>query len=121
MPVTERSRAFRLGAGRADELDRAELLGATDERRLDRLAAADAPELAEDAERAPRRDGLFLALQREVADLAERHVGRSPRTVVSPTRTVPGSAIDWSREAVFTRSPATIPARSHRPSRRPRR
>ena len=29
--------------------------------------------------------------------------------VASPTRTVPGSAEDWSREAVFTRSPATMP------------
>ena len=29
--------------------------------------------------------------------------------VVSPTRTVPGGATDWRRDAVLTRSPATIP------------
>ena len=61
------------GAGRADELlDRAELLGATDERRLDRFAAAGAAELAEDPERAPRGNDRLLALQREVAELLER-------------------------------------------------
>ena len=31
------------------------------------------------------------------------------RRVASPTNTVPGSAAPWIREAVFTRSPATIP------------
>ncbi len=31
------------------------------------------------------------------------------RCVASPTRTDPGAAADWSLEAVFTRSPATIP------------
>ena len=31
------------------------------------------------------------------------------RIVASPTRTVPGSATDWSRAAVLTRSPATMP------------
>ncbi|MFN8631009.1 MAG: hypothetical protein U0838_12045 [Chloroflexota bacterium] len=29
--------------------------------------------------------------------------------VPSPTSTVPGWATDWSRDAVLTRSPATIP------------
>ena len=31
------------------------------------------------------------------------------RWVASPTRTVPGWATDWSRAAVLTRSPATMP------------
>ena len=31
------------------------------------------------------------------------------RFVVSPTKTEPGSAADWIREAVLTRSPATMP------------
>ena len=31
------------------------------------------------------------------------------RWVDSPTSTMPGSAADWSRLAVFTRSPATMP------------
>ena len=31
------------------------------------------------------------------------------RRVASPTSTVPGSAADWMREAVLTRSPATMP------------
>ena len=31
------------------------------------------------------------------------------RQVASPTSTVPAAATDWSREAVLTRSPATIP------------
>jgi hypothetical protein len=31
------------------------------------------------------------------------------RIVDSPTRTEPGVATDWIRDAVFTRSPATIP------------
>ncbi len=31
------------------------------------------------------------------------------RRVASPTSTVPGGAMPWRREAVFTRSPATIP------------
>ena len=31
------------------------------------------------------------------------------RIVDSPTKTAPGVATDWNREAVFTRSPATIP------------
>ena len=34
---------------------------------------------------------------------------RSPRMVASPTRTVPAAATDCRREAVFTRSPATMP------------
>ena len=29
--------------------------------------------------------------------------------VASPTSTVPGAAADWSRDAVLTRSPATMP------------
>ena len=32
------------------------------------------------------------------------------RRVASPTSTVPGSAADWIRAAVLTRSPATIPS-----------
>ena len=36
------------------------------------------------------------------------------RCVASPTSTVPGAATDWSREAVLTRSPATIPWSSPR-------
>ena len=31
------------------------------------------------------------------------------RNVASPTSTVPGTAADWRREAVLTRSPATMP------------
>ena len=31
------------------------------------------------------------------------------RRVASPTSTVPGSAADWTRDAVLTRSPATMP------------
>ena len=34
------------------------------------------------------------------------------RRVASPTSTVPGSAADWIREAVLTRSPATMPCPS---------
>ncbi len=34
------------------------------------------------------------------------------RRVASPMKTAPGSATLWIREAVFTRSPATIPSRS---------
>ncbi len=32
------------------------------------------------------------------------------RKVASPTSTVPGSAADWSRDAVFTMSPVTMPS-----------
>ena len=34
------------------------------------------------------------------------------RRVASPTSTCPGSAADWIRDAVFTRSPATMPCPS---------
>ncbi len=42
------------------------------------------------------------AASKAIADAAAR-------LVASPTRTVPGGATDWSRDAVLTRSPATMP------------
>ena len=53
-------------------------------------------------------DSAFPFISCEPAS-AYRIAASVARFVVSPTSTVPGSAADWMREAVLTRSPATIP------------
>ena len=62
------------------------------------------------AQRPPERDRLRLALELVLAGvlvhdrcLASRAASPRPRTPC------PGSAADWTREAVLTRSPATMP------------
>ena len=92
-------------------LDHPELAVAADERRLqaagDFAAAADA-----------RHDPAARATAGPARPCPSARARRRPRTrwpprvarrVASPTRTGRASAADWTREAVFTRSPATIP------------
>ncbi len=61
------------------------------------------------AQRPLELDRLALALEAVLPGIlvGDRRLG-GPR-VASPTSTVPGSASVWIREAVLTRSPATIP------------
>ena len=70
------------------------------------LAAA----LGDDPERPPGRDRRGLALEQLLAGRLEDDRAATRRAwCVSPTSTVPGGATDWRRDAVLTRSPATIP------------
>ena len=91
-------------------LEQAELVVAADERRLERVRPAAAPALGDDAQGAPRRDRGDLALEQLLAGRLEGDRRRSRRGG-SPRRRArcPGGATDWSRAAVLTRSPATIP------------
>ena len=60
--------------------------------------------------RAPGTHRLLLALQRRGRRRSSKAIAReAARKVASPTNTFPGSAADWSREAVFTMSPVTMP------------
>ena len=110
-PMIETRRARCSRDGRVEQvLEQAQLVVAADERRLEPVVAAAAAALGDDPQRPPRRDRRCLALE----DRARRPPRtRSRRTaarwVASPTSTVPGGATDWSRDAVLTRSPATIP------------
>ena len=98
-----------LGAGVEELLDQAQLAVAADERRLeaDRLLRAAAA--ATTRERAPERARLGLPLQlvRAGVLVGDRRLGRPPRRLADEHRA--GSAADWMRDAVFTRSPATMP------------
>ena len=61
--------------------------------------------------RPARQAGTGAALPlRTCSPAGSKAIARdAARIVASPTRTVPGGATDWSREAVVTRSPATMP------------
>jgi hypothetical protein len=98
-------------AGRRVEkvLEEAQLGVASDERRLEAVLATAATALGDDADRAPRGDRSGLSLEVLLVDGSNVIDVLAARWVASPTRTVPGAAADWSREAVLTRSPATIP------------
>ena len=90
-------------------LEQAQLLVATHERRLEALRPAHAADLGHDAQRPPHRHGRGLALEQLLPGrLVGDRAGVASR-VVSPTSTVPGGATLWRRDAVLTRSPATIP------------
>ncbi len=60
---------------------------------------------------APARRGPGLALPLSACSPAGSNAMAplAARSVASPTRTVPGAAADCSRDAVLTRSPATMP------------
>ena len=51
--------------------------------------------------------GSALPLTERSSTRVNRMAFPAARCVRSPTRTVPGSAADWRRDAVFTKSPAT--------------
>ena len=91
-------------------LEQAQLVVAADERRLERVAAVATAALGDDPERAPGRDRRRLALERLLAGLLEGDRARRPRAG-SPRRRgpCPACATDWRRDAVLTRSPATMP------------
>ena len=61
--------------------------------------------------RRARQAGTGLALPRRTwSPAGSKAIAReAARQVASPTSTVPAAATDWSRDAVLTRSPATIP------------
>ena len=90
-------------------LDEPELAVAADERRLEARRAHRAAAPRDDAQRTPELDRLGLALELVLAGVLVGDRASVARLVASPTSTVPGSAADWIREAVLTRSPATMP------------
>ena len=98
--------------GVEEVLDQLQLALAADERRLQagRLertrAAGDDPQSPEE------RHGLGLALELVQAGflVRDRLLGRALRRLAD--QDVPGSAADWMRDAVLTRSPATMPSPS---------
>ena len=110
-PTSDTRRAAPLAPDRVELLlQEAQLVGPADERRLEGVGPPGAAALADDTDRQPGRDG-----RRPCPSAPGRRRGRTrsrPRRrsrVASPTRTPPGGATDWSRAAVLTRSPVTIP------------
>ncbi len=102
--------ALLAGGGVEQVLEQAQLLVATDERRLEPVAPAQALALADDAQRDARRPPAAALPLRTWSPAGSKAIAPdAARWVASPTSTVPGAATDWRREAVLTRSPATIP------------
>ena len=67
-----------------------------------------------DTMRSARHNGVSPSLpfsSKEPAS-SKTTVSSVARRVASPTYTVPGGALDWTRDAVLTRSPATMPCPS---------
>ena len=90
-------------------LEQAQLVVAADEGGFERLRPVAAAPFGDDPQGAPGGDRGAPSLEVPIAGRLEGDRLEEARWVVSPTRTVPGAATDWSRAAVFTRSPATIP------------
>ena len=99
-----------LATGRVEHvLEQAELAVAAEERRLELVAPSAAAAFGDDADRAERRHRRFLALEDL---LARRFEGdRLVRGTFGglADQNCSGCATDCSREAVLTRSPATMP------------
>ena len=91
-------------------LSEAQLAVASDERRLERRRMRPSPPRAATT-RSARHSGTGspLPFSSCVPASSKATAASAARLVASPTSTVPGSAADWMREAVLTRSPATIP------------
>ena len=110
LPVIDTSRTRARGRRVEEILEQPELGIATDERRLESVAPAEAASLGDDAQRDPGAGtGAALPL-RGCSPAGSKAIALdAARWVASPTRTVPGAAADCRREAVLTRSPATMP------------
>ena len=102
-------RAALVGGGVEELLDESQLAVAADERRLEAGRAERPSRSCDDAERAPQLDRLGLALELCSPASSYATAASDARLVVSPTSTEPGSAELWIRDAVLTRSPATMP------------
>ena len=98
--------------GRVEQvLEQPQLVVAPDERRLERRRARLRPPRSATT-RSARHAGTGRALPLSACSPAGSKaiaVRRRALDVASPTSTVPGGATDWSRAAVLTRSPATMP------------
>ena len=90
-------------------LDQAELAIAAREGRLERGRSSGARGGRRPGRLARARRARPCPSARTNPPARRRSRRRSMRIVDSPTKTEPGVATDWIREAVFTRSPATIP------------
>ena len=111
-PVIETSRGAPLARGRVEQvLEQAQLVVAADERRLEPVATGR-------GRRARRRPaapatpatGASLPL-RTCSPAGSKAIAPAGGALRSPRRRgrCPGAATDWSRDAVLTRSPATMP------------
>ena len=112
-----------LAGGRVEQvLEQPQLVVAADERRLEAVARVRGRRARRRPEpRATPATGAALPL-RTCSPAGSKAIALlAARWVASPTSTVPGGAADWSREAVLTRSPATMPWPSRRASPPPRR
>ena len=109
-PVTDtkRSRRSRPVAW-SRSLSRRSSLVAAHERRLEALRATDAADLGHDAQRAPGRHRRRLALEQLLAGglVRDGTQGRRARGLAHQHRA--GRRDAWMRDAVLTRSPATMP------------
>ena len=106
-PVIETRRARRSRpVVREQVLQQAELLVATDERRLGQVRR-DPGRRAGRRPAAPARPATGACLPLSACSPASSNAmaALAARWVASPTSTVPGWATDWSRAAVLTRSP----------------
>ncbi len=98
-----------LGTGVEELLDQPQLAVPADERRLQALRLMQAAPSGNDTQRPVERDRLGLALELIGAGvlISDRRLGGSLGCL--PDQHRPGLGADWIRDAVFTRSPATIP------------
>ena len=92
-------------------LEQAHLVVTADERRLQRVRPRSRPPRSATTRIARHAvTGASLPLSDLLAERPRtRSRSRAARCVASPTSTVPGCAAPWSRLAVLTRSPATMP------------
>ena len=91
-------------------LELPELLVPADEWRLEGLASIAAAALGDNPDGPPRGNWRGLALEDPLPAGSKAIAPAAARCVASPTRTTPGAAADWRRDAVLTRSPATMPS-----------
>ena len=109
MTDTRRSRCSRVVAWKRSLSSRSSSSRPTNGASRPSLAIA-AADLGHDPQGPPGGDRRRLALEHLLAGRLEGDRPRpAARWVASPTSTVPGGATDWSRAAVLTRSPATMP------------
>ncbi len=109
-PSTTISAGRWVSSQRVEELlEHPELAVASDQRRLETVRSLRTADGCDDGAHGPQRDRLDLAAQAMAADVdvGDRRGGEQPRRLVDPD--LARCRNPWTREAVLTASPATMP------------
>ena len=109
-PSTETSLRLALVVGRVEEILDSRSSPSRPTNGGSRASPRRSPAAAgDDPERPPERSGSALPFSSCSPASSYAIAASLARLRRSPTSTVPGSAADWTRDAVLTRSPATMP------------